>query len=62
MTLEEEQIIYRILFENSDEDCPDAIFEFYDTLTEFIQENYGEIAEDYHYTHASLPQNSKILQ
>lgn len=37
MTIEEEQALYRILFEDSDEDCPAAIYEIYDTVDELIQ-------------------------
>jgi hypothetical protein len=37
MTEKEQQTLYRILFEDSDEECPSAIFEIYDTLDEILQ-------------------------
>lgn len=37
MTLEEQQLMYRILFEDSDEEPTSAIYEIYDTLQEVIQ-------------------------
>ena len=40
MTNEEKETLYRILFENSDEECPSAIYEVYDTLTEL----YGDLS------------------
>ena len=37
MTLEEQQLMYRILFEDSDEEPTSAIYEIYDTLQDVIQ-------------------------
>ena len=36
MTQEENDLLYRILFEDSDEEPTSAIFEIYDTVTELI--------------------------
>ena len=49
MTTEEQEIIYRILFENSDEECPAAIYEVYDTLDEILQNS------------SLLPQTVRVL-
>jgi hypothetical protein len=38
MTKYEEQLMYRILFEDSDEEPTSAIYEVYDTLTELISD------------------------
>ena len=37
MTEKEQQTLYRILFEDSDEKCPSAIYEIYDTLAEILE-------------------------
>ena len=37
MTLEEEERIYRILFEDSDEEVGNEVYEVYDTLTEILE-------------------------
>lgn len=50
MTQEENDLLYRILFENSDEEPTAAIYEVYDTVTELIQNR------------EPLPQKIRILQ
>ena len=37
MTFEEEERIYRILFEDSDEEVGNEVYEVYDTLTEILE-------------------------
>jgi hypothetical protein len=37
MTEQEEQRLYRILFEDSDEEVGNEVYELYDTVTEIIQ-------------------------
>jgi hypothetical protein len=37
MTFDEEQKIYRILFEDSDEEPGNEVYEVYDTLTEILE-------------------------
>lgn len=37
MTFEEEQRMYRILFEDSDEKVGSEVYELYDTVSELIQ-------------------------
>lgn len=36
MTIDEQELMYRILFENSNEEPTSAVYEIYDTLTELI--------------------------
>ena len=36
MTIEEEERLYRVLFEGSDEEVGDEVYELYDTVTELI--------------------------
>lgn len=50
MTFEEEQRLYRVLFEDSDEEIGSEIFELYDTLSELIQDKVP-----------SLPQSERVL-
>ena len=53
-----------VLFNGGDESLltEGEVFELYDTITEYVKANYGEISEDYHFTGKSLPQNKKVLQ
>lgn len=53
-----------VLFNNGDESLltEGEVYELYDTITEYVKANYGEINEDYHFTGKSLPQNKKVLQ
>jgi hypothetical protein len=53
-----------VLFNNGDESLltEGEVYELYDTITEYVGANYGEINEDYHFTGKSLPQNKKVLQ
>ena len=37
MTFEEEERIYRILFEDSDEEVGNEVYEVYDALTEILE-------------------------
>jgi len=37
VTIEEQEQLYRILFEDSDEEPSSAIYEIYDTLEEILQ-------------------------
>lgn len=37
MTFEEEERLYRVLFEDSDEEVGNEVYELYDTLSEVIQ-------------------------
>ena len=37
MTIEEEERLYRVLFEDSDEEVGNEVYELYDTVTELIQ-------------------------
>lgn len=37
MTLEEQEQLYRILFEDSDEEPTSAVYEVYDTLAELLE-------------------------
>lgn len=36
MTTDEQELMYRILFENSNEEPTSAVYEVYDTITELI--------------------------
>jgi len=49
MTEKEEERLYRVLFEDSDEEVGNEIYEVYDTLTEVIQNR------------SQLPQTVRIL-
>lgn len=49
MTEKEEELLYRVLFEDSDEEVGNEIYEVYDTLTEVIQNR------------SQLPQTVRIL-
>jgi hypothetical protein len=53
-----------VLFNGGDESLltEGEVYELYDTITEYVKANYGEISEDYHFTGKSLPQNKKVLQ
>jgi len=53
-----------VLFNGGDESLltEGEVYELYDTITEYVKANYGEINEDYHFTGKSLPQNKKVLQ
>ncbi len=37
MTIEEEERLYRVLFEDSDEEVGNEVYEIYDTLTEVLE-------------------------
>jgi hypothetical protein len=37
MNSKEQQALYRILFDDSDEECPSAIYEIYDILEEVLE-------------------------
>lgn len=50
MTEQEQDRLYRVLFEDSDEEIGNEIYELYDTLTELISNKTS-----------SLPQNEMIL-
>lgn len=50
MTLEEEQRLYRVLFEDSDEKVGSEVYELYDTVSELIQNR------------TRLPQIERVLQ
>jgi hypothetical protein len=50
MTSEEEQRLYRVLFEGSDEEVGSEVYELYDTVDELIQNR------------ATLPQIERVLQ
>jgi hypothetical protein len=50
MTEAEENRLYRVLFEDSDEEVGNEIYEIYDTLTELISDRTP-----------SLPQSERVL-
>jgi hypothetical protein len=50
MTIEEEERLYRVLFEGSDEEVGSEVYELYDTLDELVKNR------------VSLPQIEKVLQ
>lgn len=52
-----------VLFNNGDESLltEGEVYELYDSITEYVKANYGEITEDFHFTGKSLPQNNKVL-
>lgn len=50
MTEKEQQRLYRVLFENSDEEIGNEIYELYDTVTELISDKTP-----------LLPQNELVL-
>ena len=52
-----------VLFNNGDESLltEGEVYEIYDSITEYVKANYGEITEDFHFTGSSLPQNRKVL-
>lgn len=50
MTSEEEQRLYRVLFEGSDEEVGSEIYELYDTVDELVQNR------------TTLPQIERVLQ
>ena len=50
MTFEEEQRLYRVLFEDSEEEIGNEIYELYDTLSEVIKDKVP-----------SLPQIERVL-
>ena len=50
MTLEEEQRLYRVLFEDSDEKVGSEVYELYDTVSELIQNR------------KTLPHHERVLQ
>jgi len=49
VTTEEQEQLYRILFEESDEEPTSAIYEIYDTLTDILANS------------SSLPQSVRVL-
>lgn len=55
--------VNEVLFNNGDESLltENEVFEVYDTITEWVKANYGEVTEDFHFTGASLPQKSRAL-
>jgi hypothetical protein len=52
-----------VLFNGGDESLltEGEVYELYDSVTEYVKANYGEITEDFHFTGSSLPQNNKVL-
>ena len=52
-----------VLFNNGDESLltEGEVYELYDSITEYVKANYGEITEDFHFTGKNLPQNNKVL-
>ncbi len=52
-----------VLFNNGDESLltEGEVYELYDTITEYVKANYGEITEDFHFTGKSLPQNHSVM-
>ena len=58
-----EERAIEVLFNNGDESLltEGEVYELYDTITEYVKANYGEITEDFHFTGISLPQNHKVL-
>lgn len=55
--------VTEVLFNGGDESLltESEVFEIYDTITEWVLENHGELPKDYHFKEASLPQKTKIL-
>ena len=55
--------VTEVLFNGGDESLltEGEVYELYDTITEYVKANYGEITEDFHFTGKSLPQNNKVL-
>lgn len=53
-----------VLFHGADESLltEGEVYEIYDTITEYVKANYGEVTEDFHFTGTSLPQNMRVLQ
>lgn len=56
MTVEEKEMLYRILFEDSDEEATSAVYEVYDTLSDLF-DMATNISENKPY----LPQLSRTL-
>ena len=52
-----------VIFNNGDESLlsDGEVYQLYDMVTEYIEEHYGKIEEDYHFTSSSLPQTEKVL-
>lgn len=55
--------VTEVLFNGGDESLltENEVFEIYDTITEWVKENYGEVTEDNHFSGTSLPQKTKTL-
>ena len=49
MTFDEQEKLYRVLFENSDEEVGSEVYEIYDTLTEILANS------------SQLPQSLRVL-
>jgi len=52
MTIEEEERLYRVLFEDSDEEVGSEVYELYDTIDNLLQNR----------TRTTLPQIERVLQ
>lgn len=59
MTMEEKEMLYRILFEDSDEEPTDAVYEVYDTITDLFDMAIDLSAKKLFLP--QLPQINKIL-
>jgi len=51
MTKKEEERLYRILFEDSDEEVGNEVYELYDTVTEIIQDKTPSLPQSVHILH-----------
>lgn len=53
-----------VLFNNADESLltEGEVYQLYDTVTEYVKANYGEVTEDFHFIGTSLPHKNRILQ
>jgi len=51
MTEQEEQRLYRILFEDSNEEVGNEVYELYDTVTEIIQNKTSPLPQSVHILH-----------